>query len=95
MQADPLPAEPQGKPQTVKNLPAMQETWILSLVWEDPLEKELATWRIMNTRAWRVTVHEVAESDTTEQLTLSLYISSIKYFLKHHTMHILMGYKAL
>ena len=25
--------------QTVKNLPAMQETWIRSLGWEDPLEK--------------------------------------------------------
>ena len=25
--------------QTVKNLPAMQETWVQSLVWEDPLEK--------------------------------------------------------
>ena len=23
----------------VKNLPAMQETWVLSLGWEDPLEK--------------------------------------------------------
>ena len=36
----------------VKNLPAMQETWIQSLGWEDPLEKEMAThssilgWRI-------------------------------------------------
>ena len=29
--------------QLVKNLPAMQETWILSLGWEDPLEKEMAT----------------------------------------------------
>ena len=27
----------------VKNLPAMQETWALSLGWEDPLEKEMAT----------------------------------------------------
>ena len=27
----------------VKNLPATQETWVQSLVWEDPLEKELAT----------------------------------------------------
>ena len=27
----------------VKNLPAMQETWIRSLGWEDPLEKEMAT----------------------------------------------------
>ena len=29
--------------QLVKNLPAMWETWILSLVWEDPLEKGTAT----------------------------------------------------
>ena len=38
--------------QTVKHLPAVQETWIQSLGWEDPLEKEMAThcsilgWRI-------------------------------------------------
>ena len=29
--------------QLVKNLPAMQETWVRSLGWEDPLEKEKAT----------------------------------------------------
>ena len=29
--------------QTVKHLPAMLETWVLSLGWEDPLEKEMAT----------------------------------------------------
>ena len=29
--------------QTVKNLPAMQETWVQSLGQEDPLEKEVAT----------------------------------------------------
>ena len=27
----------------VKSLPAMQETWVQSLAWEDPLEKEMAT----------------------------------------------------
>ena len=27
----------------VKNLPAMRETWVQYLVWEDPLEKEMAT----------------------------------------------------
>ena len=27
----------------VKNLPAVQETWVLSLGWEDALEKEMAT----------------------------------------------------
>ena len=26
--------------QMVKNLPAMQETWVLSLIWEDPILKE-------------------------------------------------------
>ena len=53
--------------QMVKNPPAMQETWIPSLGWEDPLEKEMAThssllaWRIpMDRRAWRATVHGVA-----------------------------------
>ena len=41
--------------QTVKNLPAMWETWVRSLSWEDPLEKEMAThssipaWRIQQT----------------------------------------------
>ena len=29
--------------QSVKNLPAVQETWVWSLGWEDPLEKEMAT----------------------------------------------------
>ena len=29
--------------QMVKNLPAMQETWVRSLGWEDPLEKGTAT----------------------------------------------------
>ena len=29
--------------QTVKNLPAMQETWVQSLDWKDALEKEMAT----------------------------------------------------
>ena len=29
--------------QTVKNLPAMQETWVQSLGWKDPLEEGTAT----------------------------------------------------
>ena len=38
--------------QLVKNLPAMQETWVPSLGWEDPLEKGKATHsRIL---AWRI-----------------------------------------
>ena len=29
--------------QTIKNPPAVQETWVRSLGWEDPLEEEMAT----------------------------------------------------
>ena len=36
----------------VKNLPAMQETWVGSPAWEDPWEKEMATHS--NTLAWRI-----------------------------------------
>ena len=36
----------------VKNLPAMWETWIRSLDWEDPLEEEMATHS--GTPAWRI-----------------------------------------
>ena len=38
--------------QTVKDLPAVQETWILSLGWEDPLEKGMATY--FSILAWRI-----------------------------------------
>ena len=37
--------------QMVKNLLAMQETWVQSLVWEDPLEKGMA---IHSSIAWRI-----------------------------------------
>ena len=38
--------------QMVKNLPAMQETQVPSLGWEDPLEKEMATHSSI--LAWRI-----------------------------------------
>ena len=38
-------------PQMVKNLPAMWETWVLSLDWDDPLVKGTATHSIL---AWRI-----------------------------------------
>ena len=36
----------------VKNLPAMQETWVRSLGWDDPLEKGMATHSSI--LAWRI-----------------------------------------
>ena len=38
--------------QTVKHLPAMQETWVQPLCQEDPLEKEMATHS--STLAWKI-----------------------------------------
>ena len=38
--------------QTVENLPAVLETWVRSLGWEDPLEKEMATHSSI--LAWRI-----------------------------------------
>ena len=38
--------------QLVKNLPAMQETWVQFLGWEDPLEKGTATHS--SALAWRI-----------------------------------------
>ena len=50
--------------QLIKNLPAMQETLVRSLGWEDLLEKGKAT--DSSILAWRIQ----KESDTTEQLSL-------------------------
>ena len=38
--------------QMVKRLPAVRETWVQSLSWEDPLEKEMATHS--STLAWKI-----------------------------------------
>ena len=38
--------------QSLKRLPAMRETWVQSLGWEDPLEKEMATHSSIP--AWRI-----------------------------------------
>ena len=55
----------------IENPPAIWETWVRSLGWEDPLEEAIAThssilsWRIsMYREAWWATVHGVAKSWT-------------------------------
>ena len=75
--------------QLVKNLPAMWETWVQSLGWEDSLEKEMATHS--STLAWNIPWMEELgagycpwdrkESGTTERLHFtSRYLS--KYTLE-------------
>ena len=76
----------------VKNLPAVQESWVQSLGWEDPLEKEIAThsgilaWEIQWTEgAWGATVHGGhKESDMTEYLNNS---NNMKYKHKSNVSH--------
>ena len=53
----------------VKRLPAVRETQVRSLGWEDALEEGMAThpsilaWRIpMDRGAWQATVHEITKS---------------------------------
>ena len=55
--------------QIVKNLPALWETQVRSLGWEDPLEKRMATYPSI--LAWKIpwTEETGEESDMTEQLT--------------------------
>ena len=53
--------------QMVKNLPAVQETWVQSLGWEDPLEKAMATHsscleNSMDRGAWQTAIHGVTKS---------------------------------
>ena len=76
--------------QTVKRLPAMQETRVGFLSWEDPLEKEMAIHS--STLAWKIPWMEEPdrlqsmgsqESDTTERLyfQLSIPLSSLGLFM--------------
>ena len=60
----------------VKNPPAMRETWVQSLGWEDPVEKEMAThssilaWEILWTEEPGRLQSMGSQSDMTEQLSL-------------------------
>ena len=74
LNTDPPPGSASLMAQLVKNPPAMWETWVWSLRWEDPLEKGKATHS--STVAWRIlwTLYSpwaYKELDTTERLSLS------------------------
>ena len=75
--------------QTVKNLPAMQDTQVQSLGWEDTLEKGMAShssivsWRIqMDKGAWWATVPALTKSQTQLSSCLSLSLFGTTFDLK-------------
>ena len=83
--------------QAIKNLPAMQETWIqTSLDWEDPLEKGMETHSSI--RAWRTpwtgesgvlqSPMELQKPDRTEQLSITFKLFTAVWLTKliytHH-----------
>ena len=68
-----------------KNLPAMQETWVQSLGWEDPLEKGKATHSsILDWKTpWMYSPGGHKESGTTERLSLGcLRVPQVRKFLQ-------------
>ena len=69
--------------QLVKNPPAMRETWVRFLGWEDALEKGMAAHssyscleNSIDGGVWQATVHGVAELDTTFSFTFTRKIAS-------------------
>ena len=79
----PLGDNPSLVAQRIKHLPAMRETWVWSLGWEDPLEKEVATHSSilclenpMDRGAWWATVHGEAKSWTRlSDFTFTFFLS--------------------
>ena len=81
--------------QMVKHLPAVQQTWVRFLGWEDLLQKGMATHSSI--LAWRIPWTEepgglqsmdgIAKSlrDTTEQVTLSLSLFTLLFPTHIHT----------
>ena len=74
--------------QLVKNLPAMRETWVQSLDWEESLEEGMAnhssilSWRIpMDGEAWLATVHGVTKGRT--RLSEFHFTSVGKWVISH------------
>ena len=87
---DPLKFETGGSDS--KNLPATWETQVQSVGWEDFLKKEMATqssilaWSIPRTeKPGRLQSWDRGESDTADQLTLSLHFQPRPKFCTQHT----------
>ena len=72
--------------QRLKRLPGMRETWVRSLGWEDPLEKEMAThsstlaWRVpfyWMWKRWRVCVSAGAKTRVIENIKIIILTNNL------------------
>ena len=79
----------------VKNLPAVQKTWVQSLGQKDPLEKGIRPILVFlpgefhGQSSLADSVYGVAKSQTTEQLTLSLQLKSKRITKKYNTLRLI------
>ena len=93
----PLPHGASPVAQSVKNLPALRESWVQSLGWEDALEEEMAThssalaWRAHEQRSWVGSRSRGCESQTrlSNKTTVSSKILAPQA-LGHHTQGLLL-----
>ena len=72
--------------QTVKNLPAMQETWIWSLDREDPMEKGMATH--FSILAWRIPWSEEPgglQSKGSQRVKQDWMTNTFTFWLEHNS----------
>ena len=83
----------------VKNMPAMQETCVRSLGWEDPLEKEMAThsgilaWEIawteepgrLQSMGWQTTANNIHQPRCPCFLNGDNYIANLKFTTKRYS----------
>ena len=64
--------------QLIKNLPVMQEAWVRSLDWEDPLEKRKATHS--NILAWRIPLTPTTAHHFGLRPTMSILLSGLCFY---------------
>ena len=71
--------------QLVKNMPAIWETWVQSLGWEDTLEKGKATGSVLWPGEFRGTVHRIVKSRTLLRDFHFHTFTSIHNYCKNHS----------
>ena len=73
----------------VKHLPTMQKTWVLSLGWEDPLEKEIAPTPVLlpgKSHGWRSVVGYSPWGHKESDMTVRLHLVLVTLLLRRKVM---------